>query len=87
MKSFSLSHALVNLSRSVNLKEFKSRINVENFNSSILLSSIFKNIDKNILVTPITLKNYLEENDQFIIDIISLNRRSSISLSVSLSFL
>ena len=50
MKSFSLSHALVNLSQSVNLREFKSSINVENFNSSILLSSIFKNIDKNILV-------------------------------------
>ena len=30
MKSFSLSHALVNLSRSVNLREFKSSINVEN---------------------------------------------------------
>ena len=56
MKSFSLKHALANLSQSANLREifstdkFKSNINLENFNASILLSSIFKNTDNNILV-------------------------------------
>ena len=56
MKSFSLKHALANLSQSANLREifstdkFKSNINLENFNASVLLSSIFKNTDNNILV-------------------------------------
>ncbi len=56
MKSFSLSDALYNLSQSSNFKEiisknnFKSNIMIESFNASMLLSSIFKNIDNNIMI-------------------------------------